>query len=337
MRTIWTGTMLSNPWRDLPVPSASATLSARRVEAGMPWDFFWARDGDRKCLLVLNHAEASAPRQRLPKLRDIAIDLLEDGKSPRLTLSLKLLESTHQDLFYRLCIDIVQATTNAKTEKEAVATALSRTWRWHHLLRRGEDGRLSPDEQKGLIGELLVIERFLLPNLSPVDSLNAWSGPLGSPKDFEVGRTAVEAKARRGAAKPFIAISSEYQLDPSGLDHLYLHVIDLDQVPVDAQIGDTVTDVAYRVGHAIRLRDESAHDVFESILLATGFDWNDDYSEIRWAEGSTHIYHVRSGFPCITPGSLITGVSSVSYSISLTECAPFAVGTGELVAAILGK
>lgn len=62
--------------------------------------------------------------------------------------------------------------------------------------------RLSAEEQKGLIGELLVLERYLIPLFGPADATSAWVGPTGSPKDFECGRTAIEAKARRGAA-PF--------------------------------------------------------------------------------------------------------------------------------------
>ncbi|MCH8827746.1 MAG: PD-(D/E)XK motif protein [Chloroflexi bacterium] len=44
--------------------------------------------------------------------------------------------------------------------------------------------RPSPEEQKGLIGELLVWECLLFPKLSTRDAVSAWRGPLGANKDF---------------------------------------------------------------------------------------------------------------------------------------------------------
>ena len=325
--------MNDDPWEDLPLPNSVAALSARRVDADLQWDFFWARDVDRRCLLVLNHSSDSSPSRRLPKLKEIDVSMVHHEDDKRQTLSLKLIESGHRDLFYRLCLDIIQATATANSEREAVQLALSRTWRWHHLLRGG-GGLLSPEEQKGLIGELLVLERYLLPQLPPVDSLSAWGGPHGNPKDFEIGRTAIEAKARRGAARPFITISSEYQLDQEGVEALFLHIAELDQTPVDADTGFTLTDAADRVGQAMRVIDEGAVDLYDSLLTSAGFDWGDDYSSWRWIEGPSRIYGVNSDFPRITQQNLKTGVVDVRYSISLNECQSFLVNENVLVEAI---
>lgn len=326
--------MNEDPWSDLPLPNSVAALSARRVDADLSWNFFWARDVDRRCLLILNHERDSSPRLRLPKLKEIDVLMVHDEDGQQQTLSLKLMDSEHRDLFYRLCMDIIEATANANSEKEAVQLALSRTWRWHHLLRGGGEGRLSPEEQKGLIGELFVLERFLLPQLPPADSLSAWGGPHGNPKDFEIGRTAIEAKARHGAARPFITISSEYQLDENGVDTLFLYVAELDRVPVDADTGFTLTDVADRVGQGMRIIDEGAMDLFDSLLISAGFEWSDDYSSWHWIEGPTRIYGVNSDFPRITSQNVTAGVENVRYSISLVECEPFLVDESALVGAI---
>ena len=326
--------MNEDPWSDIPLPNTVAALSARRVDADLRWDFFWARDVDRRCLLILNHERDSSPRLRLPKIKEIDVLMVHDEDSQQQTLSLKLMDSGHRDLFYRLCMDIIEATANANSEEEAVQLALSRTWRWHHLLRGGGEGHLSPEEQKGLIGELFVLEQFLLPQLPPADSLSAWGGPHGNPKDFEIGRTAIEAKARRGAARPSITISSEYQLDDNGVDTLFLHVAELDRVPVDADTGFTLTDVADRVGQTMRIIDEGAMELFDSLLISAGFDWSDDYSSWRWIEGPSRIYCVISEFPRITLQNVKAGVVDVRYSISLVECEPFLVDSSALVDAI---
>ena len=70
-----------------------------------------------------------------------------------------------------------------------MSAALSRTWRWHHLLRGGRGTLLSPEEQKGLLGELFVLERLLLPRMDASSAVTAWRGPLGAPKDFEIAKS----------------------------------------------------------------------------------------------------------------------------------------------------
>ena len=315
--------MSENPWSDLAPPSTSDAVNARRVDPKLEWNFFWGRAIDRKCLLILRHSSDSTPEGRLPVLRGIEVTMSTIDDKGGTSLAFKLLDSAQLDLFHRLCVDIIEATQGATSEKTAVAAALARTWRWHHLLRGGSDGRLSPEEQKGLIGELLVLERLLLPRLSAADAVSCWHGPLGAPKDFEIGRVAIEAKARRGAATPFIALSSEHQLDSSGVDALFLHVAELDEAPSDGANGASVTQFVQRLRGAIQGGDQAAIEKFESLLLAAGFSEEHDYSDTRWIDGPTRLYSVSDGFPRITADQIASGVTYVRYSVSLVECEPF--------------
>jgi hypothetical protein len=270
--------MTDDPWNDLSPPTSAAAINARRVDANIPWGFFWARGIDRKCLLVLRHSGESTPRGHLPRLKGIEVAISDGDDDEGHMLVFRLLDSAQRDIFYRLCRDIVASAEHAMSQKEAVTLALARTWRWHHLLRGGGDGRLSPEEQKGLIGEFLVLERHLLPMLAAFDAVSAWLGPFGAPKDFEIGRICIEAKARRGSATPFVVVNSEFQLDDGGADALYLHVVELDQAPSDAQGAFALSDVARRVRERIASADNRATDALETLLAAAGFSWDDDYS-----------------------------------------------------------
>ena len=62
-------------------------------------------------------------------------------------LAFKLLDSNQRDIFQTLCEDIISAASQAKSEVGAVSAALTRTWRWHHLLRGGRGTLLSLEEQ----------------------------------------------------------------------------------------------------------------------------------------------------------------------------------------------
>jgi hypothetical protein len=327
--------MTDDPWTGLAPPTAAESLNARRVNADGPWGFFWARSVDRKCLLVLRYAPEAAYRGQLPRLKGIEVTA-SSAEDDGWMLVFKLLDTAHRDIFHRLCQDIINSASAARTEREAVATSLARTWRWHRLLKGGGDGKMTLEEQKGLIGELLVIERYLLPNLSARDAVAAWRGPLGAPKDFEVGRIAIEAKARRGAATPFIQISSEHQLDDSGVDALFVYVAELDQSPSDAEGGFSLSDIIRRVSSQIASSDNGATDQFEILLAATGFSIQDDYSDTRWVEGRGRVYQTADGFPRITATEIETGVLNVKYSISLLECDRFLLEESALTAAIAG-
>jgi Putative PD-(D/E)XK family member, (DUF4420) len=327
-------TMTEDPWKDLSPPSMANAINAKRVSADVPWGFFWARSVDDKCLFVIQHNVDSLPSGRLPKLKGITVTDSDGPDGDDRVLIFKLEESVHRDLFHRLCIDIVECASAASTEKEAVLLAIARTWRWHHLLRGGSDKTLTLEQQKGLMGELLVIERHLLPVMCAVDAVAAWRGPLGAPKDFEIGQICVEVKSRRGAATPLIAVSSENQLDESDLEILFLYVSDLDRAPSDSPAGASLTEVALRVREIIVGMDQGAVEAFEGLLAAAGFRWSDDYSATLWIEGTNRLYRVHGDFPRITAGQIASGVGTVRYSISLVECEPYLAEMIDLESAI---
>ena len=332
----WSGTMTDNPWHHIEPPTATSAINARRVDAGLPWDFFWARSADRRMMLTLRHAASSSPATRLPQIRDIEVTLSDTDQYGTRALGLKLRDSSLQDIFHTLCVDIVSAAARAASEPDAVNTALRRTWRWHHLLRGGRSGLLSPEEQKGLIGELLVLERFLLPLLPASVAVAAWLGPLGSPKDFEVGLLAIEAKARRGSARPYVAITSEHQLDSEGVDALFLHVVELSVAPETAADSFSVSDLAARVRGRIVADDPGAEGAFDGLLAAAGLQEEDDYADSRWVEGRCRVYAVGPDFPRITAATPPPGVERVTYSVALNRCEPFEIPDSQLRDAIAG-
>lgn len=336
MTTMAGATKMDDPWEGLEPPPDADFINARRVDAKLPWNFYWARSADRRCLLILGHDKESAPQNRLPVIKGVDVSLPDADQHGQRMLTLKLHDSAQRDIFHQLCLDIVASASQASSEREAVELTLARTWRWHHLLRGGTSQKLSVEEQKGLIGELAVLEDLLLPALSPFDAVASWRGPLGAPKDFEIGRVCVEAKARRGAAEPHVMISSEHQLDLSGTDALFLHVVELAAATDHNEDGFSVTDIANRLHRKIADADASAADHFDSLLVANGLNREDDYSDSRWIRGPDRLYRVGEGFPSVTPGQFSSGVSGVRYSVSLPDCEKWRVSGDAFQAALKG-
>ena len=326
--------MTEDPWINITPATITETVSARRVDAELPWNFFWARDADGRVLLTLSHDQASSPANPTPRLRDIEITLSPpDGAGSRI-LALRLLNMSQLDIFHNLCQDIISASREADSETKAVALTLMRTWRWHHLLRAGGSKLLSAQAQMGLLGELIVLERQMLQNLDADSALAAWRGPLDSPKDFEFGRIAVEVKARRGGAASAIMVTSEDQLDEGGVDQLFLFVVEVDRASADVHDAATLQDAAERIRRVLDKTAQSALNTFETLLLAAGLRPEDDYSDYYWLEGANHVYLVRDEFPRIRHDELRSGISRVRYSIGLADCEPFAA-SGDVLARAL--
>lgn len=318
-----------DPWADLTVPTTPTNVSARRVDDIVKWDFYWARDKEGHCLLVLRHRVGSSLPAQLPRLKEVEVFEHRGTSAENASLILKLLDGSFRDLFHRLCLDIVSAAARATTETEAVAVMLRRTWRWHHLLRGGGNRLLSANEQRGLIGELRVLELYVLPALGAWNALTAWRGPLGGAKDFLGGQVAIESKAR-AIKEAAVAVSSEYQLDETDITALFLHVSIVDRAPSDSDDGFTITEAALRLRNLfLQIEDRSAAR-FDELLAAAGFWYDDDYSNERWVISGQSIYRVESTFPRLIPSGLPNGVSDVRYTLSLPLCLTHVVTQADL-------
>lgn len=329
-------TEIRDPWRPIPVPDRSTTVTARRVDSQTPWGLFWAVDVDRSCMIFLQHDIEGGPQKRLPNVAGLELESRRASESRQGLVVMRLIDDEKRDIFHRLCLDIISAVGGAESEAEAVDLFIARTWRWHRLLRSGQDGRLVDDEQKGLIAELNFLRRTLFAAIGVRHGVEAWTGPLGAPKDFEVGRVCIEVKARRGAAVPNVSIASEHQLDRDGVDRLFLHVAEVSVASADDDDAVTVTEVAMAVMEEVERVAPESTEVFDARLLATGFDWKEDYSDKRWRAGSQRYYDVRDGFPCITSSMVPAGVGNLRYSVSLPQCDQYRVEVGTVNAVLTG-
>lgn len=319
-------TRSDDPWVGLR-PGA---IDARRVDPAGRHDFFWIVSAEAEPGLLLRLASDAEESKPLPKMRNLDLAYRDIGPGRALVFLLK--DSDQRELFANLCQDIVAAGESASANQEALQRSIRRTIRWHHLLRGGKTGALSIEEQRGLLGELHFLRR-LIDLLGARAAIEAWKGPMGSSKDFELDGCLVEVKARRGAARPYVQISSEDQLSDVDGARLFLVVSAIDAaVKPD---GLTLTDHVTAVDKIFAQADLEACAIWEESLGATGFDFEDDYSDRRWTIGRSWEFEVTSGFPRIVP-PLINGVSAVRYSIGLDACDKHATSSELLDQAIAG-
>lgn len=313
------------PWKGL----GKSSVDSRRVDHAGKWNFFWAiMPGEDPALALVLHAPP-VPALKMPKLRSLETGLASLTGGPAFYLRLK--DHAQLELFETLCRDVVDCAEQAKTEADALTRAIGRTCRWHHLLRGGRGDGLSEEEQKGLIGELTVLE-WLAGVIGPRATITGWTGPMGSPKDFEFYGHCVEVKARRTAAQPYVQILNEFQL-ADVLDHrLWLSVVAVDKVA--EPFGNSLDFFVDRVASRFRSGDADLELLWETAISATGYRVEDDYSAARWVVGDPAWYDVRDGFPRVDL-PLRAGVGSLKYAIALAACEPFKIdpaAAGEAIA-----
>lgn len=312
-----------DPWRGITRPTAHHEISARRVDAGGRWGFFWALDHEGRRLLIFQHEPASFAPMKLPSFKGFDV-LHANTSASEAALSFRLLDAQLGEPFTRLCMDIVDAASQRKIEGEALAVAIARTWRWHHLLRGGS-GRLGIEQQKGLLAELLTLRDVVAPRIGMLSALQAWVGPLGAVHDFRLPHVSIECKAVRGSSEPFVAIASEHQLDPPASGPLYLRIVQLQQSDQDTRGAFTLSSIiGDLVTHSASL-GEPLLDLFAARLEAVGIRPEDTYVDDYWSLGAVLTAHVQGEFPRLVPEALPVGISGVRYALSIAQVRAHAV------------
>ena len=310
-----------DPWERLEPDEA------KRVDVAGRFDFFWVVLEAGMPGLMLRLPSLPQPLPRLPKLKNLVASFRPVSGGSAFVLGLK--ERSQVEIFETLCRDVVEAGETGADRDEALARALQRTRRWYHLLRGGKSRGLSAEEQRGLIGELALL-RELVSAFGPDTAIESWTGPTGSAKDFELIGSCVEVKARRVAAKPFVAISSEDQLADVEGSRLCLRVVNVASAVLPE--GQSLHDHVRMTAEMFEV-DGTAFEAWEETLYSTGYDSENDYDDRRWLLGTATDYEVTEGFPRIS-APLALGVENVRYAIALDACEPFAL-EGDLIDVIL--
>lgn len=309
-----------DPWKQL------GPDNAKRVDADGQYDFFWVVLEAGAPGLMLQLPAIPQPVPRRPKLKNLEISFHQVAGGVAFVLSLK--ERSQVEIFKTLCYDVVSAGEAGENLDDALSRVIQRTRRWRHLLRGGRPDGLTVEEQRGLVGELAFL-RDLVSGLGPETAMEAWTGPTGSVKDFELIGTCVEVKTRRVAARPFVGISSEDQLADVEGSRLFLHVVNV----ASAVLPDGLS-LHDHVRHTAELFEKSGIGLnsWEDAIWSTGYDPDNDYDGRRWLVGAVTDYEVVPGFPRIA-SPLPTGVDNVRYALSLNACNAFRF-EGDLVATI---
>jgi hypothetical protein len=317
-------------WTALEAESLGLTDDAWRLRLARPvggHPLFAAVSGGRRALLLRAAASAIPPRSAWPACTGLdVLSVVLDGHA---YLGVMLKEPRFADVFSALAEDLARRIDAAEPgPAAAVGVFLGQLRRWQRFLASKAEG-LTPAEQRGLWGELHLLQTLLLPALGPSVVLAGWKGPEGAHQDFQYAAAWIEVKTTLAKQPQSVRITSERQLDDSHASALFLHVFAL-----EAQVegADTLPARIAALRSALGA-SPAAREIFEDGLLAVGYRDLDAprYASPGYAVRRADTFRVAPGFPRIIESPLPAGVGDVSYALDLAACAPFATTTDALV------
>lgn len=295
-------TELTNKWSSISPYGEGYLL----VPDNHPLSFHIGYDGQgHKCFVVLNTGKTDTIVSS--KAISVRCAMLSAGGY---SLSFVLNYPSLDELFVKLCWDLMDS---SREDPDPVAKIVNRYNSWLRLLQQASHNILSANEQKGLVGELLLLEEAIV-DRGEETAVMAWVGPEGADQDFNFADLWMEAKAVSIAADS-VSISSIQQLDRSDKGVLKVYFMD----KTTSEGAQTVSLPEQIAAVSKRIQSAKLIDILYCKLAKAGYFEKDaeQYKGNRYRVAEARCYSVTGTFPRLTKSNIPTGVSQAKYSISL--------------------
>ena len=306
---------LEDLWRELA--SRGTAPVYLRIDDQHPLDLYAGLDVDGEKLLVLLTKTEPAVLTKRYHAFDVHSHLRQDG---RWALNMRLRKAEFRRIFAHLCEDLIEASRVGCANTDGTGFVLDRISRWERLLARDRSWLLDESGLRGLIGELIFLEKCAIPVKGVRAAVEAWQGPLDAEQDFHFSDRLVEVKSCGGGSSK-VVISSAEQLDVYNA-RLYLSVVSLESSP------DGPEGSFHLPGLVLRLKDVLRNDadrlaLFEERLAVAGYAERKEYEDrIFVVQGIRH-YLVEPGFPRLRRSEMPRAIGATHYELDVSMCDVF--------------
>jgi hypothetical protein len=322
-----------NIWESINNESKSKPLQpqiARRIFSNDLFPVFLATDfrkGIRLLYLKLDNYHEFII-DNLPRFRgfEIAITLTSLGEfnNSKFIKFSQSIPSTN-NIFELVISDLCDKIIPLKNRIDLNDTLTKVLNEWKIFFEKQENEILPIGSQKGLVGELHFLRDYLFQKYSFTDSLFFWTGSDRTNHDFQIFGNAVEVKTTSGKQHKKFTISSEKQLDSTGLENLYLSLFCLN---LHSNMPNRTLPALIKEIYQLIQNDPIALFQFQIKLAKYGYQeiLADKYT-IGFSISEMIFFKVVEGFPRLLKDNLPDGVGDLSYSVALAACTPFKIET----------
>lgn len=304
LRTYDTRTQLLAFWK------AEDLAAYQRVSAAHPLDFYAGHSPTRAWELLL---VSSFEPQGMRHSGAVSVDTRKrhDGTW---AIVVTLVSSDEKDVFVQLCVDLIDSSVDQPSSAQGIRFVVRRFRKWQRLLEQGHSGLLPVTAVKGLLGELLWLERFSLQRYTPITAVEGWQGPAAADRDFVYDAAWYEVKTIVSGSNE-VTISSIEQLDVDRNGEMV--VISLDRAPATDALHINLPRVISSVES--HLADPFSLDLFRDKLLEAGYMDRPEYADMCFTVGLVRRYRIDQEFPRLRRRLIPAEVTEGSYKLSLNS------------------
>ncbi|WHH57176.1 PD-(D/E)XK motif protein [Petroclostridium sp. X23] len=244
--------------------------------------------------------------------------IAENGNSKQY-LFFSQLQGYEPRIFLILMQDIIDIIDECEDFSKLVLSMRLVLNKWNSFFQDKKELVLSENKQQGLYGELYVLEKLIA--LKGNGALKCWTGFNAEAHDFYIKSNALEVKSSSAKGPDNISISSEYQLDDSGLlGRLFLIYLKLKK---STQDGETLPVIVERIVSRLGITDKT--DLIDK-LFKVGYIYQfPELYNFHFVLRDESCYEVKEGFPRIIPKTLSKGIGCVDYVVSLDACSQYQI------------
>ncbi|ARU63473.1 hypothetical protein CBW65_22575 [Tumebacillus avium] len=321
-----------------PKVASTDFLLARFISSSSPVKVFIGTDKSKEkryILIKLSGKWSDSELEQLPRwdgmvVEQLKMSILNYTNSPFLLLYNQKAED--REIFEVFMGNICNKLLELDTESILHVFLKNILQKWKMFFSSYGKGGLSNIQQRGLFGELWFLNR-LIDSGSHTNVIEYWQGVERKNHDFVNQTIAVEIKTSISSSHRSFKVSSEIQLDDTGLDALFLTYISIGELNnTSASLPAIVEEIRSKLSI-----DLVALGRFEELLLFAG------YLEIHSKTYTTGYvirdvlsYHVNDDFPRILVAQLPVGVSNVTYSVDLSACESHKTTTEKVIVKLCG-
>lgn len=320
-------------WNSINTESQGSTVKtqiARRVPSKNVFPVFLATDFRKgvRLLYIKLDSDHDIVTENLPRFRGLEISLATTSIGQfmneeflKFTQSIPNTDNIFESVISDICDKIIQI----QNKRNLNAVLMKVVNEWKIFFEKLENEILSISAQKGLVGELHFLRDYLFRKYSFTESLFYWTGSDRTNHDFQIVNNAIEIKTTSGKQHKKFTVSSERQLDSTGLEHLYLSLFALN---VHSNMPDRTLPALIREIYTQIQDDPIATFQFQIKLAKSGY--NEAHTEKYTAGFSVFemkFFEVIEGFPSLLQRNLPDGVGDIKYSVVVAACTPFEITT----------
>jgi hypothetical protein len=239
------------------------------------------------------------------------ISLSQTKSSETYVLRFALENNELLEYFCTFCQDLLDSTIGINNDEVAYKTLCSRYFSWKKLFKP-HSGKLSDLEIIGLIGELLFLQDHLIQEWGIAKSVESWTGPEKTHKDFSIENKWYEVKTIN-SGKDSVKISSLEQLDGETEGYLAIYCLEKMSPSFNGiKLNSLIMSLMNKMSAEIR-------ELFISKLNLYNYDFSPEYDNFVYSLVGFSLYIVKDDFPRLCRKNISTSLTKVQYEIILSE------------------